>query len=322
MNKERPTIRQSISSPAPVATARPDEHWLYFLMLLMPESIYGWLLYSAPAPRSLPSLLLITAFFGLHIVLFLLAPRLPRRFGWLIGYAIVQSILIFAIVLVTSATPQPITLLLFAALAAQMVALFQGAIRPAIGVSALFLSIVVIDYLFFWGWSALLGFLLVTLPLTAFLMALVYLYLRQMHAHQEAQGLLTALEAAHQQLAAYAARVEDLTLTAERQRLARELHDTLAQGLAGLLLQLEQVESHLERGNTVRAQSIIRQAMARARDRLADARHAIDDLRSGDFLLDVNDNVCAEVDRFCAATALPCHCALQAPAQLPLVLHE
>lgn len=322
MNQERSTIRQSINSLAPVTTPQPAERWLYALMLLVPESLYGWLLYNTPALRTLPTLLVITALFGLHGALYLLAPRLPRRLGWLIGYAIVQTILIFTIVLVTSATPQPITLLLYASLAAQMVALFHGAIRPAIGVSALFLGIVVIDHLFFWGWSALVGFLLVTLPLAAFLMALVYLYIRQTHARQEAQQLLTALEAAHHQLAAHAERIEDLTLVAERQRMARELHDTLAQGLAGVILQLEAVESHLGRGNTARAQSIINQSMTRARRTLADARRAIDDLRSGDFLLDVNDNVCAEVERFCATTGLACHHELQAPARLPLVLHE
>ncbi len=322
MNQQRTTSHQSTTSLAPLTTPRPDETWLYALMLLVPESIYGWLLYSTPALRTLPNLLLITALFGLHGALYLLAPRLSRWRWWQLRYAIIQATLIFAIVLVASATPQPITLLLYAALAAQMVALFQGALRPAIGVAALFLGIVVIDHLFFWGWSALVGFLLVTLPLTAFLMALVYLYIRQTHAQQEAQGLLTALEAANQQLAAYAERVEDLTLAAERQRLARELHDTLAQGLAGLLLQLEAVESHLGRGNTARAQSIISQAMTRTRRTLADARRAIDDLRSGDFLLDVNDTVCAEVERFGATTGLSCHHDVQAPARLPLVLHE
>ncbi len=322
MDQQLSTIRQSISSVALRTTPQRNEFGLYMLMLLVPEATYGWLLYSTPALRTLPTLLVITALFGLHGALYLLAPRLPRWRWWQIYYAIMQATLIFTILLVTSATPQPMILLLYASLAAQMVALFHGAIWPATRVAVLFLCIVVIDYVAFWGWSALIGFLLVTLPLMAFLMALVYLYLQQMHARQEAQGLLTALEAAHQELAAYAARVEDLTLAAERQRLARELHDTLAQGLAGLLLQLEAVESHLGRGNTARAQSIISQAMTRARLTLADARRAIDNLRSGDFLMDVNDHVGTEVERFCTATALLCHCELQAPAPLPLVLHE
>ena len=60
------------------------------------------------------------------------------------------------------------------------------------------------------------------------------------------------------ELAGYAARVEDLTLLAERRRMARELHDTLAQGLAGLILQFEAVRMHLAEGRTERASEIIK----------------------------------------------------------------
>jgi NarL family two-component system sensor histidine kinase YdfH len=125
------------------------------------------------------------------------------------------------------------------------------------------------------------------------------------------------LEAAHRQLADYAGRVEDLTLAAERQRMARELHDTLAQGLAGLILQLEAASSHLSEGRPERAQTIIRQAMARARTTLADARHAIDDLRHGQAdPLDLAEAIHAEVDRFTSATGIPC--ALDLALHIPL----
>jgi NarL family two-component system sensor histidine kinase YdfH len=322
MNKERPISHQSIRLLAPATLSRPDERWLYVLMLLVPEAVYGRLLYNTPTLRAIPGFLVVTALFVLHGALYLLARRLPRRMGWLFGYALLQATLIFAIVMVTHTTTQPITLFLYASLAAQLVGLFEGQLKPAIAVAATVLGIIVVDHLFFWGWSALVGFLLVTLPMTAFLMALVYLYLRQTHARQEAQGLLTALEAANQQLAAYAADVEDLTLAAERQRMARELHDTLAQGLAGLLLQLEAVESHLERGNTARAQTIIGQAMPRARRTLADARRAIDDLREGNLLSDLHDSLCAEIARFSETTGLPCSTALHVPDNLPPALQE
>lgn len=89
--------------------------------------------------------------------------------------------------------------------------------------------------------------------------------------------------AANRQLADYAAEVRDLTIANERQRMARDLHDTLAQGLAGLILQLEAADSHLTQGNPVRAQAIVVQAMTRARTTLTDARRAIDDLRAGEI---------------------------------------
>ncbi|MFA7746609.1 histidine kinase, partial [Salinicoccus roseus] len=51
------------------------------------------------------------------------------------------------------------------------------------------------------------------------------------------QMTLEKLELAHRQ-------VKQLTLQNERQRMARDLHDTLAQGLVSLHMQLEAVHVH------------------------------------------------------------------------------
>ncbi|MCA9930154.1 MAG: sensor histidine kinase, partial [Anaerolineales bacterium] len=91
-------------------------------------------------------------------------------------------------------------------------------------------------------------------------------------------------------------------------RMARELHDTLAQGVAGLVLQLETANNHLENGRTPRAQTIIQQSMRRARTTLADARAAIDDLRLEDRSLP--DAIQHHADRFTQATGIPCHLTL------------
>ena len=61
--------------------------------------------------------------------------------------------------------------------------------------------------------------------------------------------------------------------------MAFELHDTLGQGVAGLVLQLEAVKNHLENDRNQRAEEIVSQAMQRARTTLADSRAVIDDLR-------------------------------------------
>lgn len=59
-------------------------------------------------------------------------------------------------------------------------------------------------------------------------------------------------------------KVEELTLANERHRIARDLHDTLAQGLAGLIMQLEAVDAHLQNENYTRSKEIIKQSMIRA----------------------------------------------------------
>ena len=149
------------------------------------------------------------------------------------------------------------------------------------------------------------------------------LYTRQAEARARAQALLSELETAHRELAEYAARVEDLTLAAERQRMARELHDTLAQGLAGLILQLEAANSHLANGRAERAQEILVQAMARARNTLADARRAIGDLRQEAAVPgDLSEAVREEAGRFSAATGIPCTLDLASLPSLPDDIRE
>jgi NarL family two-component system sensor histidine kinase YdfH len=159
--------------------------------------------------------------------------------------------------------------------------------------------------------------------MTLFVVVYVVLYGRQAQARAHAQQLLAELESAHLQLAEYAARVEELTLTSERQRMARELHDTLAQGLAGLILQLEAANAHLANGHTERAQSITQQAVSRARATLADARRAIDDLRAGQTAPRALDQALRDqAAHFSDATGIPCALDMSLPPDLPDVASE
>jgi NarL family two-component system sensor histidine kinase YdfH len=135
---------------------------------------------------------------------------------------------------------------------------------------------------------------------------------QQLAEREKAQELAERLESANAKLAANAARIESLTLQNERQRMARELHDTLAQGVAGLVLQLEAVKAHLASNRTDRASAIVDQALARARGTLAESRAAIDDLHSAPANL--VESVREKVDRFSQGTGIPC--------ELELSVHE
>lgn len=136
------------------------------------------------------------------------------------------------------------------------------------------------------------------------------LYMQQVHANRRAQDLLqrnrdahARLEMAHTQLADYAVRLEELTLATERQRLARELHDTLSQGLAGMILQLEAARSHLSNEGYQRANEIISQTIERARTALSDARGVLDDLRASETSpSDLVEAIEEEVNRFVSTT--------------------
>jgi signal transduction histidine kinase len=61
-------------------------------------------------------------------------------------------------------------------------------------------------------------------------------------ARREAQQLLTELTAAHTQLQEYAAQVEEFAVAEERNRLSRDLHDTLGHRLTVSIVQLEGAE--------------------------------------------------------------------------------
>ncbi|KGR76361.1 sensor histidine kinase [Ureibacillus sinduriensis] len=98
-------------------------------------------------------------------------------------------------------------------------------------------------------------------------------YNRQVRARERMEFYLQQLEMAYQ-------KVEELTLLNERQRMARDLHDTLAQGLAGLIMQLEAVSIHINNGNVARSNEIIHHAMQQARKTLKGARTVIDNLRT------------------------------------------
>ena len=99
--------------------------------------------------------------------------------------------------------------------------------------------------------------------------------------------------------------------------MARELHDTLSQGLAGLILQLDAADAHLGSSRPERARAIVQQAMEQARATLADARRAIDDLRqAAPKSPDLATTLRQETDRFTAATGIPVQLEINLPATL------
>ena len=73
-----------------------------------------------------------------------------------------------------------------------------------------------------------------------------YAQVRAQAAHRESQALLTELQSAHRQLQDYAEQVQTLTLVEERNRLARELHDSAKQQAFAATAQLATARSLLK----------------------------------------------------------------------------
>ncbi len=112
---------------------------------------------------------------------------------------------------------------------------------------------------------------------------------------------------------------EQIAVLEERDRMARELHDTLAQGVAGLVLQLEAVKYHLDEGEVSESQLIIAEASTQARDALRTAREAIDDLRAQAlFAPDFVAAVDQQAQTFSAANNIPVELKTHLPDSLLL----
>jgi len=118
-------------------------------------------------------------------------------------------------------------------------------------------------------------------------------------ARSLAEQISLAVQSA--QMAEHAARAAALE---ERQRLAREIHDTLGQAFTAILLQIRSAEVTLGHAPD-RAHAAIGQVRELARDGLADARRAVDALRP------------QTLDRFDLATALR-RAVVQATLGMPL----
>jgi signal transduction histidine kinase len=88
-----------------------------------------------------------------------------------------------------------------------------------------------------------------------------------------------SLQEANAQLTHYAATLEHLTISRERNRMARELHDTLAHTLSALSVQLETVKAYWDvDGDTARR--LVDKSLAATRSGLQETRRALRALRA------------------------------------------
>jgi NarL family two-component system sensor histidine kinase YdfH len=158
--------------------------------------------------------------------------------------------------------------------------------------------------------------------LLLFAVGYVVLYIQQNRIHTQLASTHAALETAHAQLKASAERIEALTLLTERQRMARELHDTLAQDVAGLIMQLEAAKAQLSQRRLESVEGILQQAMSSARTTLADARGVIDDLRTITSFEEFANSVHEEISRFRSATGIAGTSDLTALSLVPAPFYE
>ncbi|MCP4425862.1 MAG: sensor histidine kinase [Chloroflexi bacterium] len=290
----------------------------YYLLLLVIIFIYGITLIESPIVRQPARLIPFTLLMALHAGLHWFSAHfiLPRR--RLAVYLVAQISLVVILSLISRNVAVSFSLVMaMAGETAGMLEDWRQSFLAALG----YLGLLALDLYLIGSWQIVSSWLGTAVIILVFIFIYVALFMRQMSARLEAQSLLEELESAHQQLAEYAQQVETLTLETERQRMARELHDTLAQGLAGVILQLEALEAHLEKGSLYDATVITGQAKTRARATLADARRAIVDLRE-QANAEPLEAIGYEIERFTTATGIPCQLDLPPPLHLSPAIGE
>ena len=110
-----------------------------------------------------------------------------------------------------------------------------------------------------------------------FLHVFVGLGVHERATRLKSEQLVEELTHTQRQLREYALRAEELAIVRERSRVAREIHDTLAQGLAAIKMHLE-IEAAAHRDHTVSAR--LDQLRMLASTLLDETRHSILELRT------------------------------------------
>ena len=118
------------------------------------------------------------------------------------------------------------------------------------------------------------------------------MYLNQVHLRMKSKKMARELESANM-------RIENMIIEKERERVARDLHDTLSQGLSALVLQMEAMKAYLDMGKTEKLNTALDQATEHARKTLAESRRVLSDLREeGQDIRDLRSDLQIEINRF------------------------
>lgn len=129
------------------------------------------------------------------------------------------------------------------------------------------------------GWPEALSFTVLYVAGLFFVAAFSVITQEADAARKRSEELLAQLQAANEQLLNYADQAEKLAIANERNRLARDLHDSVAQTLYGLTLQSETASRKLAAGQVEAAQAELRAMGDIAQETLQETRLLIFELR-------------------------------------------
>ena len=231
----------------------------------------------------------------LHAVMYLYREQLfKEKIGF---YLFLQGVIIFSLSIVIKENYQAAYLGLIPMIIAQSIQLCRNVQKTLFSVLYFYL-IYCIPIISTDGYTELLHSISLLVLISFSIVVYGYLYSNQVKAFEKTQRLLVEIETANE-------KIEELARESERQKLARDIHDTLLQGMAGVLLKMEALDIHLENGNVEKSQQIAQKIANQTRDSLKESREIINGLRLHDEIKrDLGLAIDKEIERFRQQTAI------------------
>jgi signal transduction histidine kinase len=240
-------------------------------------AVYAVALLSNPDLRQPSIWIPLTAFFAAFTFTIYLDPPSDAPLWQRAGLSLLQVGLIFAIILVGQGFGYlPILYFVVVPRAYFFISPWQATGIAALSMALLLLALMLTANI---GWGTALVSFLPYAGGMLFFAAVTAALVRQLEERQRTERLLAELEDAHRQLRAYATQVKALAVAEERNRLAREIHDSLGHYLTAITMQLEAAGKLVAEQPEQAAESIAK-AEEMTRESLAEVRRSVAALRA------------------------------------------
>lgn len=221
-----------------------------------------------------PNLPFVLALLAIFTLLYVSEPWLSKRFpGYKFFYFPVQTALVVAVSLLRPFLD--FKTVLYVPLLIQAFRIFSR--RAVVLLSILYLVLISLAVIPNMGWLEGAAFILLGVAVGSFLISYDSLYSRTRADQAESQRMLAELQSAHQKLQEYAAQAEELAAVRERNRLARELHDSVSQAIFSIMLTSQSARLLLER-DTARVPEVLERLQDMTASALSQLRSLIAEL--------------------------------------------
>lgn len=137
------------------------------------------------------------------------------------------------------------------------------------------------NYLFLNSWSGVMSSFPIFFAGQVFIIVFIQMALDEERARIEVEKLINELAEANQTLRDYSKKVEELTITRERNRLAREIHDGLGHALTTINMQIQAAKA-IRKADSQEADNILDSAQKLTRNAIIDVRNSVSSLRTID----------------------------------------